>query len=108
MVIDIHHHAIITSLNPLFDRAIEEGLWFYYHAPDGEDIWCSPEYLRSEQAKGRLILSPEHWELRNPAAWPAYSERVIRCQRALTSASIISASIATNSLYLLNKFLLSH
>ena len=33
---------------------------------DGEEVWCSPEYLKLEQSRGRLILAPEHWELRNP------------------------------------------
>lgn len=66
---DIHHHAIIVSLKPLFDKAERDDLWFYHHAPDGEEIWCSPEHLRSEQSEGRLILSADHWELRNPAAY---------------------------------------
>lgn len=66
---DIHHHAIVTSLNPLFARAEQEGLWFYHQDADGEEVWCSPGYLRQEQAEGRLILAPEHWELRNPALY---------------------------------------
>lgn len=29
----------------------------------------SPAYLRMEQARGRFILAPEHWELRSPAGY---------------------------------------
>jgi hypothetical protein len=66
---DIHHQAILTSLIPMFRTAEEENLWFFHHSRTGEEIWCSPEYLRLEQSKGRLILAPEHWELRNPVGY---------------------------------------
>jgi len=66
---DILHQAIITSLGPMFERAEKEKLWFFNHTHDGEELWCSPEYLRREHAEGRLILSPEHWVLRNPVGY---------------------------------------
>ena len=69
MNIDIHHQAILTSLGPMFKKAKQEKLWFFHHSPEGEELWCSPEYLRLEQSKGLLILSPEHWELRNPVGY---------------------------------------
>ena len=69
MSIDVHHQAIIASLEPMFERAIAEKLWFFHHPKTGEEIWCSPEYLRLEQSNGRLILSPENWELRNPVGY---------------------------------------
>jgi len=69
MTFDIHHEAILTSLKPMFEKADEEQLWFFHHSPDGEELWCSPPYLRLEQSKGRLIMSPEHWELRNPVGY---------------------------------------
>ena len=30
---------------------------------------CSPACLRLEQSHGRLVMSPEHWELRNPVGY---------------------------------------
>lgn len=69
MSVHILDQAIIASLEPLFTKAKAKGLWFFHHSPDGEEIWCSPEYLRLEQSRGRLMLSPEHWELRNPAGY---------------------------------------
>ena len=69
MNLDIHHQAIPTSLRPLFDKAEKEQLRFFHHAHDGQELWCSPEYLRLEHSKGRLIASPEHWELRNPVGY---------------------------------------
>ncbi len=69
MSVHILDHAIVASLEPMFEEAQENGLWFFHHAPDGEEIWCSPGYLRKEQAEGRLIMAPEHWELRNPVGY---------------------------------------
>ena len=69
MQFDVHHQAILTSLQPMFDRAERENLWFFHHSVTGEELWCSPRYLRKEQAQGRLILAPEHWELRNPVGY---------------------------------------
>ncbi len=69
MSVHVLDQAIIASLKPLFARAREEGLWFFHHAIDGEEIWCSPQYLELEQSHGRLILAPEHWELRNPSGY---------------------------------------
>ncbi|NND89920.1 MAG: hypothetical protein HKN42_03590 [Granulosicoccus sp.] len=66
---DIHHQAILTSLIPMFKKAEEEKLWFFHHSSTGEEIWCSPEYLKREQANGKLILAPEHWQLRNPVGY---------------------------------------
>jgi hypothetical protein len=69
MHVDIHHQAILTSLQPMFEKAAQEQLWFFQHSRDGEEIWCSPAYLRLEQSHGRLVMSLEHWELRNPVGY---------------------------------------
>ena len=69
MTFDIHHEAVLASLKPMFEKADHEQLWFFHHSNDGEELWCSPPYLRLEQSKGRLILSPEHWELRSPVGY---------------------------------------
>ncbi len=65
----ILEHVISTSLEPMMDEAERKGLWFYHVTDSGEEIWCSPPYLRKEQSKGRLIIAPEHWELRNPVGY---------------------------------------
>ena len=58
--------VIATSLEPMMEDAEASGLWFYHLSEEGEEIWCSPGFLRREQADGRLIIAPEHWELRDP------------------------------------------
>ncbi len=72
---DIQLQAILTSLEPLFRTAESGKLWFYQQDQTGEELWCSPEYLRAELSNGRLIMSPEHWELRNPVG---YLTKIIR------------------------------
>jgi hypothetical protein len=69
MTLHVLEQAILASLAPLFAEAEEKGLWFFHHSPDGHEIWCSPEHLRLEQSRGRLIFAPEHWELRNPSGY---------------------------------------
>lgn len=69
MSVHILDHAIIASLEPMFHEAEEKGLWFYHRPSDGDEIWCSPGFLRKEQAAGRLIMAPEHWELRDPVGY---------------------------------------
>ena len=69
MSVHVLDQAIVASLQPLFEEARAKGLWFFHHSPDGEEIWCSPEYLQFQQSKGLLILAPEHWELRNPVGY---------------------------------------
>lgn len=61
--------AIIASLQPMFQEAENKGLWFFHHSPDGGEIWCSPRYLHTEQDAGRLVMAPEHWELRDPVGY---------------------------------------
>ena len=69
MSVHILDQAIIASLKHLFGEAEEKGLWFFHHSIDHEELWCSPEYLKLEQSRGRLILAPEHWELRSPSGY---------------------------------------
>ncbi len=52
-----------------------EGLWFFHHDVQGEEVWCSPGFLQNEQKNGKLIIAPEHWELRNPAG---YMSKLVR------------------------------
>jgi hypothetical protein len=67
MSVHILDQAIIASLKHLFEEAEGSSLWFFHHSIDHDDLWCSPEFLRLEQSRGRLILAPEHWELRDPS-----------------------------------------
>jgi len=66
---NVQAQAIIMSLQSYFKRAKTENLWFYHDSCESDEIWASPEYLRLMQSKGRLLLSPEHWELRNPMGY---------------------------------------
>ena len=75
----ILEHVIVTSLEPMYAEAEEKGLWLFHTTEDGEEIWCSPGYLQKEQAEGRLIIAPEHWELRNPIGY--MTKLVNDCQR---------------------------
>lgn len=53
----------LKSLEPLFERAKREGLWFFcsYQA-----MWFSPKELRQAHSEGRFIWGAANWELRNP------------------------------------------
>ncbi|NNC98716.1 MAG: hypothetical protein HKN85_00900 [Gammaproteobacteria bacterium] len=67
----ILEQVIVASLEPMVHEAEEKGLWFYHLTEDGEEIWCSPGFLQKEQSEGRLVIAPEHWELRNPIGYMA-------------------------------------
>jgi len=53
----------------MFEKADAEKLWFYHESGEVGEVWASPEYLRLMQSQGRLLWSPEHWELRNPIGY---------------------------------------
>ena len=74
----ILEQVIMTSLEPMYHEAEEHGLWFYHCTETDEEIWCSPGFLHKEQEEGRLIIAPEHWELRDPAGY--MSKLVNDCQ----------------------------
>ena len=65
----VMEQAILLSLEPLFERATSENLWFYHRSKDAGEVWCSPKYLRLCHDKGRYIWGPEHWELRSPLVY---------------------------------------
>ena len=68
---NIQEQVIIMSLEPLFERAESEGLWFFHESEENGEIWASPGFLHEQQSDGRLVLSPEHWELRSPIDYMA-------------------------------------
>jgi len=56
-------HEVAAQLEPLFQKAENEGLHFYspYH-----QLWFSPAELRREQLEGNFIWGAENWKLRDP------------------------------------------
>ena len=54
---------IIDTLQPLFEKAKREGLWFY---SPSQDLWIAPEELEIEQKRGRLVWGAINWILKNP------------------------------------------
>ena len=65
----VMEQAIMLSLEPLFERAETEQLWFYHYSKEAGEVWCSPKYLRLCHDKGRFVWGPEHWELRSPVIY---------------------------------------
>ena len=64
--VSVEKHAILMSLQPLFEEAETSNRWFFHESVEAGQIWCSPEYLRLQQSKGEYVWAPEHWELRRP------------------------------------------
>lgn len=54
---------ILDSLQPLFERAEREGLWFNCSY---QDLWFSPTELKKLHKDGRFIWGAQNWTLRNP------------------------------------------
>lgn len=53
----------IFDLQPLFDKAVKEGLWFH---SSYQDLWFSPSELHKEQQAGRFRWGSVNWTLRHP------------------------------------------
>ena len=60
-----YQQGIILELQPLFEEAYDNGLWFVACSTVPE-TWLSPDELKIEQAKGNEIWKESHWELRHP------------------------------------------
>lgn len=71
MSLSPQEQVVILSLHPMFAEAEEKGLWFYSESGEQGEVWCSPGFLKTQQSQGRMIWSPEHWELRNPLEYMA-------------------------------------
>jgi len=56
--------AIISDLQPLFEKARLTGKWF--RSPY-QNIWFSPDELEKTQSEGRFIWGLVNWELHDPA-----------------------------------------
>lgn len=62
---------IAISLQPLFEQAEADSLWFYHYSEGEGEVWASPGFLKQENDEGRLLWAPEHWELRSPLDYMA-------------------------------------
>ena len=69
--------AITESLQPLFERAEKEGLWF---SNSHYGVWFSPKELKAEQDGGKFLWGAPNWELRDPA------EKLMLLKRAALDA----------------------
>ena len=64
MTVDtVKKQRILDSLEPLFERAEKEGLWFRSGYGGG---WFSPDELRKEHENNKFLWGFKSWELRNP------------------------------------------
>jgi hypothetical protein len=54
---------ILDALQPLFERAEREGLWFNCSY---QDLWFSPNELRKLHKENRFVWGAQNWRLRNP------------------------------------------
>lgn len=59
--------AIIQGLEPLLQEAERKGLWLVSHY---QQIWFSPQQLRTHLANGKYLWGPPNWELRYPSERP--------------------------------------
>ena len=60
------NHSIRDALEPLFERANAEGLWFYHSSISYRTLWFTPQELRMRILEDRYVMSPENWTLRSP------------------------------------------
>ena len=69
---------IIKSLQPMFDRARKERLWF--HCPY-QDLWLTPDELIEYFDENRFVWGPDNWELRDPQELIEQKEKLIAATR---------------------------
>lgn len=56
-------NEIIQGLQPLYERAKKEKLWFYCKY---QDLWFTPDELMQYQSDGRFVWGAKNWELKDP------------------------------------------
>ena len=54
---------VTEGLAPMFEEAIEKGLWFHCSY---QDIWMSPEDLKQSQSEGLYRWGAVNWRLEDP------------------------------------------
>ena len=62
----------LKMLEPLFERAEREGLWFYSNY---QGLWFSPAQHRKEHANGKFRWGPVNWQLLPPSEYIAGAEQ---------------------------------
>ncbi len=77
-LVSTERQVILGMLEPLFERAKREGLWFYHCGLAGT-FWFSPEELRTEHRRGKFIWGPVNWTLARP------SERLTQLRQELVN-----------------------
>lgn len=65
-------NEIINGMQPLYEKAEKEGLWFWSRY---QDLWFSPSELKEAQGQGRFLWGYVNWELRDP------KEKIAQLQR---------------------------
>jgi hypothetical protein len=53
----------LKELEPLFERAEKEKLWFY---SSYQGLWFSPKELKEEHENGKFIWGAGNWQLLDP------------------------------------------
>lgn len=72
---------ILDELEPLFEKAEKEDLWFYCSY---QNLWFSPDDLRKRHKNGQYIWSIDNWELRDPKEKLAMlEEKKIKIQKEI-------------------------
>lgn len=69
---------ILLSLQPLFEKAEKEKLWFYCSY---QDLWFSPKELKDMQKAGRFIWGEVNWVLKDPLEKVRWIEKRIEDSR---------------------------
>ena len=54
---------VLATLEPLFETANQENLWFYHQQ---RDLWFSPKELKAAQEAGQYVWGVKNWILRSP------------------------------------------
>jgi hypothetical protein len=89
MVPDDYDVTTDPQMLALFDQARLKRLWFYTNY---QQIWFTPEELRTYQMEGRFRWGPPNWRLRDPQEYLDEVNREVEC--AMLRQKQIVAKIA--------------
>jgi hypothetical protein len=72
---------ILKELDPLFEKAEKENLYFYSNY---QCIWMSPKKLRQYHKEGSFIWGPVNWQLKDPKVrTEELKERIVSAKKQL-------------------------
>lgn len=90
-------NEIIESLKPLFEEAIEKGLWFYCIY---QDVWFSPGELQEQHKRNKFVWGAPNWILKRPQELVQQYERQIdHCNRMIQQTHDRVAREMLNKMY---------